>query len=207
LNAGARSGRLFANIRHHNSARLLVETYAIRGQPKQHVVTKIDIPYQADGRNGHDAPRISSESHWNGAIIGLFPSIFPQIKRRYTSTLSVLWEEPGFKNGSAEGGLGRSNKRKRDGKENCWRRGWESNPRIKVLQTSPLPLGYRASILNYIENLLHVSGQSARFFGGVARANLWRPLCTEDDPHFLTGSSICASRRNRADSSGGVGLI
>src|SRR6185437_16114192 len=26
----------------------------------------------------------------------------------------------------------------------CWRRGWESNPRIKVLQTSPLPLGYRA---------------------------------------------------------------
>jgi hypothetical protein len=27
----------------------------------------------------------------------------------------------------------------------CWRRGWESNPRIKVLQTSPLPLGYRAS--------------------------------------------------------------
>ena len=26
-----------------------------------------------------------------------------------------------------------------------WRRGWESNPRIKVLQTSPLPLGYRAN--------------------------------------------------------------
>ena len=25
-----------------------------------------------------------------------------------------------------------------------WRRGWESNPRIKVLQTSALPLGYRA---------------------------------------------------------------
>ena len=29
-------------------------------------------------------------------------------------------------------------------KKKCWRRGWESNPRIKVLQTSPLPLGYRA---------------------------------------------------------------
>ena len=28
---------------------------------------------------------------------------------------------------------------------NFWRRGWESNPRIKVLQTSPLPLGYRAA--------------------------------------------------------------
>ena len=29
-------------------------------------------------------------------------------------------------------------------KQKEWRRGWESNPRIKVLQTSPLPLGYRA---------------------------------------------------------------
>src|ERR1043166_3501280 len=29
-----------------------------------------------------------------------------------------------------------------------WRRGSESNRRIKVLQTSPLPLGYRALSLN-----------------------------------------------------------
>jgi hypothetical protein len=29
----------------------------------------------------------------------------------------------------------------------CWRRGSESNRRIKVLQTSPLPLGYRARSL------------------------------------------------------------
>ena len=28
--------------------------------------------------------------------------------------------------------------------EKLWRRGSESNRRIKVLQTSPLPLGYRA---------------------------------------------------------------
>jgi hypothetical protein len=28
-----------------------------------------------------------------------------------------------------------------------WRRGGESNPRIKVLQTSALPLGYRADHL------------------------------------------------------------
>src|SRR5947208_3497470 len=28
----------------------------------------------------------------------------------------------------------------------CWRRGPGSNRRIKVLQTSPLPLGYRASL-------------------------------------------------------------
>src|SRR5690348_3014244 len=31
------------------------------------------------------------------------------------------------------------------GDRKVWRRGWESNPRVKVLQTSPLPLGYRAS--------------------------------------------------------------
>ncbi len=30
-----------------------------------------------------------------------------------------------------------------------WRRGWESNPRIKVLQTSALPLGYRAGIWGF----------------------------------------------------------
>ena len=41
-----------------------------------------------------------------------------------------------------------------EGKED-WRRGWESNPRIKVLQTSPLPLGYRASVIQYIETVLY----------------------------------------------------
>jgi hypothetical protein len=30
----------------------------------------------------------------------------------------------------------------------CWRRGPELNRRVKVLQTSPLPLGYRAPICN-----------------------------------------------------------
>src|SRR5271156_5834258 len=38
--------------------------------------------------------------------------------------------------------------------ENFWRRGWESNPRIKVLQTSPLPLGYRAPELGSISKLV-----------------------------------------------------
>ncbi len=32
----------------------------------------------------------------------------------------------------------------REWMDGCWRRGGESNSRIKVLQTSPLPLGYRA---------------------------------------------------------------
>jgi hypothetical protein len=31
-------------------------------------------------------------------------------------------------------------------KRKGWRRGSESNRRIKVLQTSPLPLGYRAKL-------------------------------------------------------------
>src|SRR5664279_4529670 len=37
-------------------------------------------------------------------------------------------------------------------KGKIWRRGWESNPRIKVLQTSPLPLGYRASRMGGAKN-------------------------------------------------------
>ena len=36
----------------------------------------------------------------------------------------------------------------------CWRRGSESNRRIKVLQTSPLPLGYRAPV-----QIIHVPGR------------------------------------------------
>ena len=34
----------------------------------------------------------------------------------------------------------------------CWRRGGESNPRVKVLQTSALPLGYRAGVSPYYLN-------------------------------------------------------
>ena len=41
-----------------------------------------------------------------------------------------------------------------------WRRGWESNPRIKVLQTSALPLGYRAPRKNRL---------------GPVQAVLWPP--------------------------------
>jgi hypothetical protein len=73
----------------------------------------------------------------------------------------------------------------------CWRRGWESNPRIKVLQTSPLPLGYRAAIFKYIEK---IRGLSAL-------------IATWEFCYFFAGGEILASRRNRADSSGGVGLM
>src|ERR1700723_2329748 len=51
-----------------------------------------------------------------------------------------------------------------------WRRGWESNPRIKVLQTSPLPLGYRASALQYSETVPHF--QPGRFGRGRKTALL-----------------------------------
>ena len=42
-----------------------------------------------------------------------------------------------------------------------WRRGWESNPRIKVLQTSPLPLGYRASKMVMRKTLAHGEGDKS----------------------------------------------
>jgi hypothetical protein len=47
-------------------------------------------------------------------------------------------------NGSAEAEGGSDEFRRRLLKQKMWRRGSESNRRIKVLQTSPLPLGYRA---------------------------------------------------------------
>ena len=40
-----------------------------------------------------------------------------------------------------------------------WRRGGESNPRVKVLQTSALPLGYRAGKDSFIRTIL---GMEAR---------------------------------------------
>ena len=50
-----------------------------------------------------------------------------------------------------------------------WRRGWESNPRIKVLQTSPLPLGYRAFGRTVYRNSEGVS---------AGKRCLSRPACT-----------------------------
>src|SRR5581483_5008258 len=42
-----------------------------------------------------------------------------------------------------------------------WRRGSESNRRIKVLQTSPLPLGYRAPMLKRASKLSHIAKRSS----------------------------------------------
>jgi hypothetical protein len=41
-----------------------------------------------------------------------------------------------------------------------WRRGWESNPRIKVLQTLALPLGYRAAQVGLPKNTASTSTKS-----------------------------------------------
>ncbi len=48
------------------------------------------------------------------------------------------------KSHQCQGPVGVAMVKKSETERKGWRRGWESNPRIKVLQTSPLPLGYRA---------------------------------------------------------------
>src|SRR5580658_4996265 len=79
--------------------------------------------------------RRSHRSHLNDAILRCAPKIAQEYLRTIQIQVSVC------------------NRRKARGAPRSprlsdlvpWRRGWESNPRIKVLQTSPLPLGYRAS--------------------------------------------------------------
>lgn len=72
-----------------------------------------------------------------------------------------------------------------------WRRGWDLNPRVEVLQTSPLNLlGTAPSETEYTEN---------------------RPLPPENGrgnySRSLFGAGTWASRMKRADSSGGVGQM
>jgi hypothetical protein len=78
-------------------------------------------------------------------------------------------------------------------KQNYWRRGAESNRRIKVLQTSALPLGYRAARLptsapyhsNGVANAapprMNVMSVSSVF------KPLWRKI-QQPPPHPLTES-------------------
>ena len=53
----------------------------------------------------------------------------------------------------------------------AWRRGGESNSRIKVLQTSPLPLGYRALLFRVTcsPKVGKMPGHSARSNPGLSR--------------------------------------
>src|SRR3954471_9418252 len=52
----------------------------------------------------------------------------------------------GFPQFSREGEGRRGKNQMTEKKAKLWRRGGESNPRVKVLQTSALPLGYRAPL-------------------------------------------------------------
>src|ERR1700722_7932108 len=91
--------------------------------------------------------------------------------------------------------------------EICWRRGWESNPRIKVLQTSPLPLGYRAPKVEYIESSLRFQPPRNRDGAGDA---LWRShhncpalcyrMCSSNGRRACTGSMVLTRRRSVASS-------
>jgi len=72
-----------------------------------------------------------------------------------------------------------------------WRRGWDSNPRVEVLQTSPLNhLGTAPSDFKYSEN-----------WRGLPRGDCVRQAGS------VFGVGTTASRMKRADSSGGVGQI
>jgi hypothetical protein len=82
----------------------------------------------------------------------------------------------------------------------CWRRGWESNPRIKVLQTSPLPLGYRAPDVEYIETSLRFQplaaicgASSAPFVRNAIECAAQTAPAPAPAPWFLQG--VAASRR------------
>src|SRR6202167_5975244 len=78
---------------------------------------------------------------------------------------------------------------RRHAERKSWRRGWDLNPRVEVLQTSPLNhLGTAPSDFQYIENR-----QSLPRGAGLAH------------PRSVFGVGTTASRMKRADSSGGVG--
>ena len=62
--------------------------------------------------------------------------------------------------------------------EEEWRRGWESNPRMKVLQTSPFPLGYRAGEISIAKRKLPFSSINC-FSVSVVRAKVNKMVVDE----------------------------
>lgn len=78
-----------------------------------------------------------------------------------------------------------------DAERKSWRRGWDLNPRVEVLQTSPLDLlGTAPWEIEYSEN-------RRRLPRGDRRAH----------SRSVFGRGTTASRMKRADSSGGVGQM
>src|SRR5208283_2507433 len=70
--------RIRPHLRHHRSPRRVPHIHAVRRQPKQQVVRKIEIPHHANGSERHDPPWIPSASHSTIAL----PSSTPEIPFR-----------------------------------------------------------------------------------------------------------------------------
>src|SRR5215831_4522347 len=78
-----------------------------------------------------------------------------------------------------------------------WRRGSESNRRIKVLQTSPLPLGYRAIclVLRYYTDEVYTEERSQGKRKLIMLAgNALLPLMVQSDPTMGRRRSSCADK-------------
>ena len=70
------------NVGRNNSPGFAAHFHAVGPYSEQKVVAEKYIPYKADGRYGHDAPRIAGGNHGSGAIIGLFFAEFLLTKGR-----------------------------------------------------------------------------------------------------------------------------
>ncbi len=83
-----------------------------------------------------------------------------------------------------------------------WRRGAGSNRRIKVLQTSALPLGYRASQVGSLRNIAHRTALSTpnavRSLIDSPRETLPRPVLSHS-PDFLNERANPSSRDLSSD--------
>ena len=108
-----------------------------------------------------------------------------------------------------------------------WRRGWDLNPRMEVLQTSPLGLLGTAPELRSIAKLpstCQLPRRSKKFSPTGCAAPIPPSIPTQEKqrrcvldwilasqgkelPQRDGVSTTCASRMNRADSSGGVGQM
>ena len=91
---------------------------------------------------GHQSVRIT-ERHYSPWVHARQEQLEQDLRRVWEQDPVALMEGKGTPEVHEKDGSSKSHTSKRIN----WRRGWESNPRIKVLQTSPLPLGYRASTL------------------------------------------------------------
>src|SRR5262249_12144821 len=88
-----------------------------------------------------------------------------------------------------------------------WRRGSESNRRIKVLQTSPLPLGYRALLLKVASLREKVHGRPESVVVQFDSISPWRVrsncTTTPESHDFFTAWAPGLSSRDQSPGPGG----